>query len=79
MFDDTNIVIINELSNALVFFISSICHLRNLSYYQNQFKMREKQTYISPESQALEMKLEGVIAASGDPQNYNDPFGGSEY
>ena len=41
--------------------------------------MREKQTYISPESEALVMKLEGVIAASGDPQNYNDPFGGSEY
>ena len=41
--------------------------------------MKEKQTYISPESEALEMKLEGVIAASGDPQNYNDPFGGSEY
>ena len=48
-----------------------------MNYYQNQFNM--KQTYISPESEALEMKLEGVIAASGDPQNYNDPFGGSEY
>ena len=35
--------------------------------------MKEKQTYISPESEALEMKLEGVIAASGDPQ-WNRPF-----
>jgi hypothetical protein len=35
--------------------------------------MKEKQTYISPESEALEMKLEGVIAASGDPQ-WNSPF-----
>ena len=26
--------------------------------------MKEKLTYISPESEALEMKLEGVIAAS---------------
>ena len=37
--------------------------------------MNEKQTYISPESEALEMKLEGVIAASGVPQDYNNPFG----
>ena len=50
-----------------------------MNYYQNPFNMKEKQTYISPESEALEMKLEGVIAASGDPQDYNDPFGGSEY
>ena len=41
--------------------------------------MKEKQTYISPESEALEMKLEGVIAASGDPKDYNNPFGGGEY
>ena len=32
MFGDTNIVIINELSNTLAFFISIIFHLRNLSY-----------------------------------------------
>ena len=50
-----------------------------MNYYQNQFNMKEKQTYISPESEALEMKLEGVIAASGDPQDYNNPFGGGEY
>lgn len=31
MFGDTNIVIINELSNTLAFFISIIFHLRNLS------------------------------------------------
>ena len=31
MFGDTNIVIINELSNTLAFFISFILHLRNLS------------------------------------------------
>ena len=37
--------------------------------------MKEKQTYISPESEALEMKLEGVIAASGDPRDYINPFG----
>ena len=39
--------------------------------------MKEKQTYISPESEALEMRLEGVIAASGDPV-WNDPFPGGE-
>ena len=37
--------------------------------------MKEKQTYISPESEALEMKLEGVICASADPQDYSNPFG----
>ncbi len=41
--------------------------------------VKEKQTYTSPECEALEMKLEGVIAASGDPQDYNNPFGGGEY
>ncbi len=40
--------------------------------------MKEKQTYISPESEPLEMKLEGVIAASGDPQDYNNPFGAEQ-
>ena len=40
--------------------------------------MQEKQKYVSPESETLEMRLEGVIAASG-PESYNDPFGGSEY
>ena len=42
-----------------------------MNYYQSQFNM--KQTYISPECEALEMRLEGVIAASGDPQ-WNSPF-----
>jgi len=37
--------------------------------------MREKETYTSPECEALELRLEGVIAASGDPQDYNNPFG----
>jgi len=40
--------------------------------------MKEKQTYISPESEALEIRLEGVIAASGDPQDYINPFGDEE-
>ena len=34
--------------------------------------MKEKETYTSPECEALEMRLEGVIAASG-PQ-FNNPF-----
>jgi len=37
--------------------------------------MQQKEQYISPLSEALELRLEGVIAASGDPQNYNNPFG----
>ena len=37
--------------------------------------MKEKETYTSPLCEALEMRIEGVIAASGDPQLYNDPFG----
>ena len=36
MFGDTNIVIINELSNTLAFFISIIFHLRNLSHNQSK-------------------------------------------
>lgn len=35
--------------------------------------MKEKETYISPLCEALELRLEGVIAASGDPQ-WNSPF-----
>lgn len=34
--------------------------------------MQQKEQYISPLSEALELRLEGVIAASG-PQ-FNDPF-----
>ena len=35
--------------------------------------MQEKQNYVSPECEALEMRIEGVIAASGDPK-FNSPF-----
>lgn len=35
--------------------------------------MQEKINYVSPECEILEMRLEGVIAASGDPQ-FNSPF-----
>ena len=38
--------------------------------------MKEKETYTSPECEALEMRLEGVIAASG-PQ-FNSPFDPTE-
>lgn len=37
--------------------------------------MKEKETYTSPECETLELRIEGVIAASGDPQPYNNPFG----
>ena len=37
--------------------------------------MKEKETYISPLCEALELRLEGVMAGSGDPQTYNNPFG----
>lgn len=37
--------------------------------------MQQKEQYISPLSEALELRLEGVIAASGDPQDYINPFG----
>ena len=40
--------------------------------------MKEKENYISHLCEALEMRLEGVIAASGDPQPYNNPFGGEQ-
>lgn len=38
--------------------------------------MQEKINYVSPECEILEMRLEGVIAASG-PQ-FNDPFDSTE-
>ena len=31
--------------------------------------MKEKETYISPESEALEMRLEGVIASSAPDED----------
>ncbi len=40
--------------------------------------MKEKETYISPECETFEMRLEGVIAASGDPEfvkPFNDEVG----
>ena len=37
--------------------------------------MQQKEQYISPLSETLELRLEGVIAASGDPQDYINPFG----
>ena len=43
-----------------------------------QQTMQEKINYVSPECETLEMRLEGVIAASGDPQIYNNPFGDEE-
>lgn len=40
--------------------------------------MQQKEQYISPLSEALELRLEGVIAASGDPQDYINPFGAEQ-
>jgi len=37
--------------------------------------MKEKETYTSPLCETHELRLEGVIAASGDPQPYNNHFG----
>ncbi len=37
--------------------------------------MKEKETYTSPLCETHELRLRGVIAASGDPQPYNNPFG----
>ena len=40
--------------------------------------MKEKETYPSPLCEALEIRLEGVIAASGDPEfvkPFNDEVG----
>ena len=39
---------------------------------------KEKQNYLSPECEIFEMKLEGVIAISGLPEDYVDPFDGDE-
>lgn len=40
---------------------------------------KKKETYIAPESDAVELKLEAIIAASGDPDvnvlDLGDPFG----
>ena len=36
---------------------------------------KNKELYDAPTLTAVELKLEGVIAASGDPQDYSNPFG----
>ena len=35
----------------------------------------KKELYAAPATEVLELHLEGVIAASGDPQDYINPFG----
>ena len=37
-----------------------------------------KDQYTPPRSEVLEMNLEGVIAASGDPKYPDTPFGGEK-
>lgn len=39
--------------------------------------MKEKEQYLTPESEALEMRLEGVIVSSADPL-WNPPFNPEE-
>ena len=34
-----------------------------------------KETYILPECKVFELQLEGMIAASADPQEYVNPYG----
>ena len=40
-------------------------------------KKETKLNYFPPQCEALELRLEGVVTASGGsaPQNYNNPFG----
>ena len=40
--------------------------------------MKEKETYTSPECEALEMQCEGVMAGSGLQPTYSTPFGGEQ-
>lgn len=35
--------------------------------------MKQKELYAAPATEVLELRMEGVIAASGDPQ-FNKPF-----
>lgn len=41
--------------------------------------MKEKELYLSPQAEVMEIRLEGMIAASGDPDvnvlDLGDPFG----
>lgn len=46
---------------------------------KKQKTMKEKENYITPATEAVDVRTEGVICASGDPQDYNNPFGGGEY
>ncbi len=39
--------------------------------------MKEKEQYLTPESEALEMRLEGVIASSAGVENYIEQPGRS--
>lgn len=38
-------------------------------------EMAKKETYAVPECKRFEWQLEGMIAASADPQDYVNPFG----
>lgn len=40
--------------------------------------MKQKELYAAPATEVLELHLEGVIAASGDPKEYNNSFGEEE-
>lgn len=37
--------------------------------------MKEKQLYLAPECEEFGLRLEGVIATSADPEDYQNPFG----
>lgn len=39
---------------------------------------QQKAQYATPVVVALELRIEGVISSSGDPQFYNNPFSGGE-
>ena len=36
--------------------------------------MMKKETYIKPSTEVVDVRTEGVICASGDPQWNNNPF-----
>ena len=38
-------------------------------------KTKHKELYDAPSAQVFEVKAQGVICASGDPQDYVNPFG----
>ena len=38
--------------------------------------MRQKELYLSPETEVMELKLEGVVAASAEITTVTDPFAG---